>query len=325
MALDDHPIGTDPNGPMYFNGVYHLFYQHNPAGPLFTNKMHWGHSASYDLINWIPLDLAIAPTESFDINSCWSGSATILPGNKPESTQKNARFRTWLSQRTYLIYDPYLREWVKYTSNPVINLPQGVQPDNFRDPTTAWLAGDEKWRVIVGGEKDKAGIAFLYQSEDFFSWTAIDSPLYEAAGTGTWECPDFFSVWIDSKKGVETSVMNPSVKHVMKMGLLDQGKDYYLIGNYSSEKENYVPENELTLNSLRFDYGKYYASKSFFDPVKCRRISIAWVTESDSEADNIAKGWAGLQVIQDSYSLILIVPKEPLARSKLEATHTVAY
>ncbi|KVH87485.1 Glycosyl hydrolase family 32, N-terminal [Cynara cardunculus var. scolymus] len=106
MALDDHPIGADPN-----------------AGPLFTNQMHWGHSASYDLINWIPLDLAIAPTESFDINSCWSGSATILPGNKPVIFYTGIDSEKRQVQNLAVpkvLSDPYLREWVKYTGNPPV-------------------------------------------------------------------------------------------------------------------------------------------------------------------------------------------------------------
>ncbi|XP_052625166.1 fructan 6-exohydrolase isoform X2 [Lactuca sativa] len=285
------------NGPMYYNGVYHMFYQQNPFGPLFSNQMYWGHSISHDLINWIPLDLAISPTEPFDINSCWSGSATILPGNIPamlytgidsENRQvQNLAFPKNLS-------DPYLQEWVKYTGNPVINLPEGIQHDDFRDPTTAWLADDGKWRILVGSQKDKTGIAFLYQSEDFVNWSKYDSPLLTVPGTGIWECPDFFPVWVDSTKGVDTSVMNSRVKHVLKVGLFDYATDYYMIGNYSPAKENYVPQNELTLNTLRYDYGKYYASKSFFDPVKDRRILMAWVNESDSEADDIAKGWSGL-------------------------------
>ena len=80
-----------------------------------------------------------------------------------------------------------------------------------------------------------------------------------------------------------------------------------MIGNYSPAKENYVPQNELTLDTLRYDYGKYYASKSFFDPVKNRRILMAWVNESDSEADDIAKGWSGLHVIKDKKYLLPFV------------------
>nr|XP_043607074.1 fructan 6-exohydrolase-like [Erigeron canadensis] len=288
---------NDPNGPMYYNGVYHLFYQHNPFGPLFSNQIYWAHSVSHDLINWTPLDLAIAPTEPFDINSCWSGSATILPGNKPVILYTGIDSENRQVQNLAIpknSSDPYLREWVKYTGNPIINLPEGIKNDDFRDPTTAWLADDGKWRIIVGSQKDKTGIAFLYQSIDFVNWSRYDSPLHQVAGTGIWECPDFFPVWVDSTKGADTSVMNTRVKHVLKVGLWDYSVDYYMIGNYSPAKENYIPQNELTLSTLRYDYGKYYASKSFFDPVKKRRILMAWVNESDSEADDIAKGWSGL-------------------------------
>nr|CAD1824724.1 unnamed protein product [Ananas comosus var. bracteatus] len=67
---------------MYYNGVYHLFYQYNPKGAVWGNIV-WAHSVSTDLINWLALEPAIHPTEPFDINGCWSGSATILPGNRP--------------------------------------------------------------------------------------------------------------------------------------------------------------------------------------------------------------------------------------------------
>ncbi|XP_076927757.1 beta-fructofuranosidase, insoluble isoenzyme CWINV3-like isoform X2 [Bidens hawaiensis] len=299
---------NDPNGPMYYNGVYHLFYQENPFGPLFSNQMYWGHSVSLDLINWTPLELAIAPTQPFDINSCWSGSATILPGNKPVILYTGIDSEYRQVQNLVVpknLSDPYLREWVKYTGNPIINLPEGIQPYDFRDPTTAWLAEDGKWRIIVGSQKDKKGIALLYQSEDFVNWSKHESPLHEVVGTGIWECPDFFPVSVDSTNGVDTSVKenyaaNARVKHVLKVGLFDYHKDYYLIGNYSPEKENYVPQNELTLGTLRYDYGKYYASKSFFDPVKNRRILMAWVNESDSVEDDIAKGWSGLQAFPRS-------------------------
>nr|GEX31545.1 fructan 6-exohydrolase-like [Tanacetum cinerariifolium] len=291
---------NDPNGPMYYNGVYHIFYQYNPSGPHFSNQMHWAHSVSLDLINWTPLDLAFSPTEPFDINSCWSGSATILPGDKPVMLYTGIDSKNQQVQNLAVpkdLSDPYLREWVKYSGNPIISLPEGIQPDDFRDPTTTWLAEDGKWRMIVGSQKDKTGIAFLYKSDDFINWTMNDAPLYKVEDTGIWECPDFFPVWIDSTDGVDTSVISPRdrVKHVLKFGLVHHAKDYYMIGSYNPEKEHYVPEDELTDSTLRFDYGKYYGSKSFFDPVKNRRILMAWVNESDSEDDAIAKGWAGIQ------------------------------
>ncbi|KAF5815312.1 putative fructan beta-(2,1)-fructosidase [Helianthus annuus] len=67
---------------MYYKGVYHFFYQHNPYGPLWGN-MSWGHAISHDLINWVHLDIALVPNEHYDINGCFSGSTTILPNGEP--------------------------------------------------------------------------------------------------------------------------------------------------------------------------------------------------------------------------------------------------
>ncbi|KAI3501675.1 hypothetical protein L1887_29629 [Cichorium endivia] len=292
-------------GPMCYNGVYHLFYQYNPFGPLWNLRMYWAHSVSHDLINWIHLDLAFAPTEPFDINGSLSGSATVLPGNKPIMLYTGIDTENRQVQNLAVpkdLSDRYLKEWVKHTGNPIISLPEEIQPDDFRDPTTTWLEEDGTWRLLVGSQKDKTGIAFLYHSDDFVNWTKSDSPLHKVSGTGMWECVDFFPVWVDSTNGVDTSIINPSnrVKHVLKLGIQDHGKDCYLIGKYSADKEHYVPEDELTLSTLRLDYGMYYASKSFFDPVKNRRIMTAWVNESDSEADVIARGWSGVQSIPRS-------------------------
>ncbi|XP_057776146.1 beta-fructofuranosidase, insoluble isoenzyme CWINV3-like [Salvia miltiorrhiza] len=64
---------------MYYNGVYHLFYQYNPYAAVWGN-ISWAHSVSYNLVDWIHLEPALNPTESYDINGCWSGSATLLAG-----------------------------------------------------------------------------------------------------------------------------------------------------------------------------------------------------------------------------------------------------
>ncbi|GJZ80374.1 fructan 6-exohydrolase, partial [Tanacetum coccineum] len=226
--------------------------------------------------------------------------AIILPGNKPVILYTGVDNKFHQVQNLAVpkdLSDPYLRQWVKYSGNPIINVPHGIKKDDFRDPTTAWLADDGKWRMIIGSNKDNNGMAFLYQTEDFINWTRYDSPLHKVEGCGVWECPDFFPVWVDSTDGVDTSVINPIdlVKHVLKVGLLETGKDYYMIGNYIPEKELYIPKNDLTLSTLRYDYGKYYASKSFFDPVKKRRILMAWVNESHPEADAVSRGWFGIQ------------------------------
>ncbi|XP_076924099.1 beta-fructofuranosidase, insoluble isoenzyme CWINV6-like [Bidens hawaiensis] len=291
---------NDPNGPMLYNGVYHFFYQYNPYAATF-GMIVWGHAVSYDLVNWIHLEPAIYPSHEADINSCWSGSATILPGNIPvmlytgsDSQSRQVQDLAWPKN----LSDPFLREWVKYSGNPIATPPEGVRDDCFRDPSTAWRGPDGVWRMVVGGDRDSNGMTFLYESTDFVNWTRYERPLAESElATGTWECPDFFPVALNSTNGLDTSVYNGNVLHVMKAGF--EGIDWYTIGTYTPDHENFLPQNGLRLTGgtmdLRYDYGKFYASKSFFDDVKNRRVLWAWVPEADSREDDIKKGWAGLQ------------------------------
>ncbi|CAJ2675201.1 unnamed protein product [Trifolium pratense] len=293
---------NDPNAPMYYKGVYHLFYQHNPYAATFGDIIIWAHSVSYDLINWIHLNNALEPSDSFDINSCWSGSATILPGEKP------AILYTGIDQNKHQVQnlaipknisDPFLREWQKHPQNPVMTPPSGVEENNFRDPSTAWHGKDGKWRVIIGAQNGDEGKTILYQSEDFVNWTVNPNPFFATDNTGVCECPDFFPVYINSTNGVDTSVENSSVRHVLKISYLTKQHDYYFVGRYVSGQEKFNPDVTFTGTSkdLRYDYGKFYASKSFFDYAKNRRILWGWVNESDTTQDDIEKGWAGLQTI----------------------------
>ncbi|CAF1786671.1 unnamed protein product [Brassica oleracea] len=292
------------NAPMYYKGFYHMFYQHNDLAPQFSKaRMIWGHSVSQDMVNWIQLEPAFVPTDSFDRHSCWSGSATILPDGKPVILYTGLEEHEELDRRQVTVLaepkdasDPLLREWVKPKNNPVMLPPHDVPHDCFRDPTTGWQGQDGIWRVIVGAKEinTERGMAVLYRSKDFVEWTKYPTPLLATQDTGMWECPDFFPVSITSKEGVETSVNNASVKHVLKVSF--GGHDCYVIGTYSSENEDFAADSEFTNTTadLRYDHGTFYASKAFFDSVKNRRINWGWVIETDSLEDDIAKGWSGL-------------------------------
>ncbi|KAL9228539.1 hypothetical protein vseg_004108 [Gypsophila vaccaria] len=294
---------NDPNGPMIYKGVYHLFYQQYPE-PFWNTKIIWGHSTSTDLINWTPQPTALIPSTPYDINGCWSGSATILPGDRP------AMLYTGIDKDLYQVQnlafpkdasDPYLKEWVKVVQNPLmVGTPtNNINASSFRDPATAWLLPDGKWRTIVGTQDDKRGLAVLFTSEDFVTWTQAKHPLHSAEGNGVWECPDFFPVYVGKSLGAETSVTGSSVKHVLKLSLFDTRYEYYTIGNYDTEKDIYKPdEGSIEDDSgLRYDYGKFYASKSFFDDTTGRRILWGWVNESSTREDDMKKGWSGLQAI----------------------------
>ncbi|CAN6234941.1 unnamed protein product [Urochloa humidicola] len=293
---------------MYYKGWYHFFYQYNPKGAVWGNIV-WAHSVSRDLINWIALEPAIKPSIPSDQYGCWSGSATILPDGTPVIMYTGIDRPNLDYQVQNLAFprnasDPLLREWVKPAGiNPVIVPEGGINATQFRDPTTAWrAAGDAHWRLLIGtvSAGGARGAAYVYRSRDFRRWARVRRPLHSAA-TGMWECPDFYPVSRDGRRaGLETSVLGPKVKHVLKNSLDLRRYDYYTVGTYDRAAERYVPDDPAgddARRQLRYDYGNFYASKTFYDPAKKRRVLWGWANESDTTADDVAKGWAGIQAI----------------------------
>ncbi|KAG5583113.1 hypothetical protein H5410_053740 [Solanum commersonii] len=136
------------NAPMYFNGVYHLFYQCNPYGSVWGNIV-WAHSVSTDLINWIPLEPGIYPSEVFDKYGTWSGSATILPNNKPIILYtgivdaKNTQVQNYAIPAN--LSDPFLRKWIKPDNNPLIVADVSInRPNSVTQPHVGWV------RMVIG-------------------------------------------------------------------------------------------------------------------------------------------------------------------------------
>ncbi|KAK9065568.1 hypothetical protein SSX86_014969 [Deinandra increscens subsp. villosa] len=289
---------THIEGPMYFKGVYHLFYQYNPYGPLWGN-ISWGHSISHDLVNWFLLEPALTPTEPYDITGCLSGSTTILRGSKPiilytgqdvnKSQLQNLAFPKNLS-------DPLLKDWIKWSGNPILAPVNDINPSQFRDPSTAWMGPDGKWRIVIGSEIKGQGTALLYYSKDGYNWTRSDNPLHFSSETGMWECPDFYPVSNVGKNGIDASFQGNNTMHVLKVSY--NSHEYYVIGTYDPKTDLFLAvthDFRVSNTQFQYDYGRFYASKSFYDSAKQRRVLWGWVNEGDSQSDAIKKGWSGLQ------------------------------
>ncbi|CAJ1884972.1 unnamed protein product [Sphenostylis stenocarpa] len=288
---------------MFYNGVYHLFYQYNPKGAVWGNIV-WAHSVSMDLINWKALNHALYPSKPFDKFGCWSGSVTIVPGKGPIILYTGVIDTNQTQVQCYAVpedlKDPYLRKWVKPDKfNPFLVADKGVNGSAFRDPTTAWRSKDGHWKILVGSRREDRGMAYLYRSKDFRKWVRAKHPLHSSSNTGMWECPDFYPVSLKDKLGLDASVDGSHVKHVLKNSLDVTRYEYYTVGTYIQEMDKYVPDktSEDGWRGLRYDYGNFYASKSFFDPSKNRRVIWGWANESDSAQDDTRKGWAGIQAI----------------------------
>ncbi|KAF6154509.1 hypothetical protein GIB67_028401 [Kingdonia uniflora] len=114
---------------------------------------------------------------------------------------------------------------------------------------------DGYWLILVGNKRGSRGMALLYRSRDFKKWTKAQHPLHSRARSGLWECPDFFPISLKGKEGLETSAKGSHVKYALKMSLDLTRFDYYAVGKYSEEKDQYVPDNTSPDNStgLRYD------------------------------------------------------------------------
>lgn len=297
---------------MYYKGWYHFFYQYNPNGAVWGDIV-WGHAVSRDMIHWLHLPLAMVADQWYDSNGVWTGSATILPDGQVIMLYTGSTNETVQVQNLAYpadLNDPLLVDWIKYPANPVLVPPPGILPKDFRDPTTAWLTSEGKWRITIGSKINKTGVALVYDTVDFKTYERKEDLLDAVPGTGMWECVDFFPVSMKSENGLDTSVNGEEVKHVMKVSLDDDRHDYYSLGNYDEKKVKFTADdlkNDVGIG-LRYDYGIFYASKTFYDQKKDRRVLWGWIGESDSEYADVAKGWASVQVYRIYLILIYFFP-----------------
>lgn len=313
---------------MFYKGYYHLFYQYNPNGASWGD-IGWGHTVSTDLVHWIYLEEMLRPDMWYDIYGAWSGYATILEDGSPVILYTGGRtaFSSLAEQSQNMALpvdpeDPLLREWYKVEQNPILLNPDFIRPQDFRDPTTAWLEDDGLWRMALGSRMDNPdgthdGVALMYTSTDFYNWNLTDTIVDRVAGTGMWECLDIFPVLTEGQAGANHSVLRSAYrnqnklggvpvspehpehyhegfKYVLKASMDELRHDHYALGTYSLETHTFEADDKSMDVGIgyRYDWGKFYASKTFYDPKTSRRIVWGYVNESDSVTDDESKGWS---------------------------------
>ncbi|XBI33908.1 hypothetical protein VPH35_119790 [Triticum aestivum] len=323
---------SDPNGLMYYNGWYHMFFQYNPVGTDWDDGMEWGHAVSRNLVTWRTLPIAMVADQWYDILGVLSGSMTVLPNGTVIMIYTGATNASAVEVQCIATpadpNDPFLRRWTKHPANPVIWSPPGIGTKDFRDPMTAWYdESDDTWRTLLGSKDDHDGhhdgIAMMYKTKDFLNYELIPGILHRVQRTGEWECIDFYPV------GHRSNDNSSEMLHVLKASMDDERHDYYSLGTYDSAANTWTPiDPELDLGiGLRYDWGKFYASTSFYDPAKKRRVLMGYVGEVDSKRADVVKGWASIQSVPRTIALdektrtnLLLWPVEEIETLRLNAT-----
>jgi len=281
---------NDPNGPIYLNGNYHMFFQYNPLAATWGD-MSWNHAVSRDMVHWTHLPLAFTPTpDSPDAFGCFSGSAiavgkrvyAVYTGTVKSTPEKATIHADGVQESQCLAWseDPRLLRWEK-EPQPVIPLPPpGMAITGFRDPS-AWKQGDWYYLTVGAGEARVGGCVLLYRSKDLRQWEYLHK-LTSGEWNGKWtpnpcddgemwECPDFFPL---------------DGGHVLIYSTL--GKVFWQSGELDEATMKFTARNSGLL-----DLDAFYAPKTQLD-ARGRRILWGWIPERRSEAAMREAGWSGM-------------------------------
>jgi fructan beta-fructosidase len=269
---------NDPNGMVYYEGEYHLFYQHYPDSNVW-GPMHWGHAVSKDMVRWQHLPIALYPDS---LGYIFSGSAVIDYKNTAGfgSTDKPAMVAIFTYhlmegekakrndfQTQGIAYSTDKgRTWKKYVGNPVIKNPS---KRDFRDPKVFWNEGSHQWVMILAVNDHVE----LYGSANLREWKQLSNFGNDVgAHGGVWECPDLFEMQIagtGEKKWVMLVNINP--------GAYNGGSGtQYFIGRFDGK--NFQADSKET---HWLDYGKdNYAGVTWNNiPEKNgRRLFLGWMS-----------------------------------------------
>jgi fructan beta-fructosidase len=260
---------NDPNGLVFADGEYHLFYQHNPDSIQWGN-VHWGHAVSADLLTWQDLPIALAPHDT--LGWAFSGSAVIDAGNTSGqcagddcmvAVYTHAGGDDRLQKQSVAFSDDAGRTFTEYAGNPVLPNP-GDEPD-FRDPRV-FRHGDRWIMALASG--DRAG---LFSSEDLLNWAELSEfgPITDASfPSWTWEVVDLFALQVHGEE-----------RWVLKTDLLSRPlgptTGRYWVGDFDGTRFT-IPSTEPPAGRV-FDGGAdFYAAISYNGLPVGEQIWIGW-------------------------------------------------
>ena len=304
---------NDPNGMFYKDGVWNLYFQHNPYGSQWEN-MTWGHSTSTDLVHWKYEGDAV---ESDALGTVFSGSAVVDKDNTA-GFGKGAVIALYTSagenQTQSMAYSTDNgKTFTKYEGNPIItsNVP------DFRDPHMFWNEDIKKWNMILAAGQHME----IYTSDNLKDWK-LESSFGAEYGNhgGVWECPDLMKLKVrgtDKEKWMLICNINPG-------GPFGGSATQYFVGDFDGHKFTCDSKPEVT---KWMDYGKdHYATVTFDNAPEGRHVAIAWMsnwqyanqvpTLQYRSSNSIPRDLGLFEYKGETYCSVVPSPEMTAARSK---------
>ena len=259
---------NDPNGMVYKDGEYHLYFQYNPYGSKWGN-MHWGHAVSKDLVHWEHLDPAIARDP---VGHIFSGSSVVDKKNTA-GFGKDAIIAIYTNNsvnhdevQCIAYSNDNGRTFTKYEGNPVLTPFDGLK--DFRDPKVFWYEKGKCWYMIVSADKETR----FYKSKNLKKWTYVS-----AFGKGLgqqpcqYECPDFFQLPVNGDKKKMKWVMTMNINPGCWFG---GSATEYFVGDFDGK--NFTCPDAHDVKWL--DWGKDHYATVTFSNTGDRVLGITWMS-----------------------------------------------
>lgn len=300
---------NDPNGMFYYNGYYHLYFQHYPDDNVW-GPMHWGHAISTDMITWTEQPIALYPDE---LGTIFSGSAVVdisnssglgdtersIPVVAMYTSSKELGDGNWKQTQSIAYSNDEGKTFTKFDGNPVID---NTEIKDFRDPKVTWDEARNKWvMVLAAGDK-----IMFYDSKDLKNWNLLSDFGQGIGGHGgVWECPDLFELPVlgtDESKWVLFVSINPG-------GPNGGSATQYFIGDFDGTKFTMDKDFEKRLNENHnywIDFGRdNYAGVTWSNARKKdgSMLMMGWMSNWDYAQKVPTEKWRSAMTIARTIQL----------------------
>ena len=292
---------NEPHAPFYFNGKYHVFYQHNPAGPRFTGSiMRWGHLVSDDMVHWEYVKDAVVPSGICD-KGVWTGGAVKGPDGAPWLliTAGSVAGNSGSGQNVAFAHpadvnDPYLIDWVVEDKVAIPQAPDGTQGEvnQFRDSTCFKDEDTGTYYLMVSSSNPNAGGAIpVYTSTDMRKWQ-YRGYLYENGEVEQlgihWEC----TLMLPVSNANETKYVLMTIPQFSDNSSTSIDT-FYWIGTFDKLTCRFIPDKEYADELHKFDFGDghFNGQAGFVDEKTGRTVLYGIVQGTDAESTYYS-GWA---------------------------------